>query len=260
MQIQADDARVLAALEQLVRTTPQYSTGVVSLPFGAVQYVDPVSLRIQYDEVFVQHLYDFETASTKPRIVDCGGNIGLTVVRFKQLYPHANVTVFEADPTICLALATNVDSLALPDVRVVCAAAWVRDGQMEFVVEGGEGGRLAEKGDIRVETVRLADTITQRVDLLKLDIEGAEWDVLADLCDSGALRLVDKLICEFHGRRGNREALGSLLSKVSSLGFNFTFPWSFCEPGLAGESDPTPFRFAADGKFISFLYAWQPTS
>ena len=38
----------------------------------------------------------------------------------------------------------------------------------------------------------------QHIDVLKLDIEGAEYEVIADLCSSGRIRQVDQLLVEFH--------------------------------------------------------------
>lgn len=253
----SDSVKVLTELDHLARETPRYSPGRVELPFGTLRYVDPHSLRVQYEEIFIQKLYDFRSGGKYLRIVDCGGNIGLSVVRFKQLYPDSCVTVYEADPSIGEVLAENVQALGLSDVDVVSAGVWTETGEMKFVVEGGEGGRLAKDGRIAVPTIRLADMMTEPVDLLKLDIEGAEWEVLEDLFATGSMGKVRRMICEFHARRGKREALGSLLDRLANLGFAFTLPWSFCEPGLAGDPEPTPFQFASDGKFIAFLYAWQ---
>lgn len=240
-----------------MRAQPEYSHGSFEFSFGNLHYVDPVSLRILYEEVFVRKLYDFRTDVPAPVIVDCGGNVGFTVLRFKQLYPESRVTVYEADPAICCVLKENVRTLGLTGVEVVCAGVWHSDGEFGFVTEGGDGGRLAQEGNVRVPTLRLADRLKDPVDLLKLDIEGGEWEVLADLCDSGALDRVNHLIVEFHGRRGNRHAFGRLLCQIAEAGFDFTFPWSSCEPGLPGDPEPTPFPYARDGKYICFLQAWR---
>lgn len=248
----------LERLDRLARTQPGYTHGSFRFSFGKLDYVDPVSLRILYEEVFVRKVYDFRTDAPAPVIVDCGGNIGFTVLRFKQLYPESRVTVYEADPAICRVLKENVRTLGLVGVEVVCAGVWCEDGEMDFVAEGGDGGRLVEGGNARVRTIRLADRLKDPVDLLKLDIEGAEWEVLADLCDSGALDRVSHLIVEFHGRRNHRYTFGRLLSQIAEAGFDFTFPWSYCEPGLPGDREPTPFPYAKDGKYICFFQAWRP--
>lgn len=244
-------------LRQLSLASPRYRPGRFRFSFGEIEYVDAETLAIQYQEIFRDKLYDFSTAETRPFIVDCGGNIGLSVIRFKQLYPDCEIICYEADPKICDVLRGNLGALGYSDVKVESAAVWTNSGTAKFVVEGGEGGRLAAEGTLTVPAVRLADQIARKVDLLKMDIEGAEWAVLDDLGRSGALRHVRNLIVEFHGWTKEGRTLGNILTSLVEFGFTYTFPWSFCEPGLAGPNEPTPFAYAKDAKFILFLHAWR---
>jgi len=248
----------MARLERLTAEQERFTSGRFEFPFGKIEYVDPLTLGIQYREIFVDRLYDFSAETKDPFIIDCGGNIGLSVVRFKIQYPESRVLTYEADPNIYRVLVRNLATLGYSDVQVECAAVWIANGLAQFSVEGGEGGRLSPEGQLAVKTTRLADRIAGKVDLLKLDIEGAEWAVLEDLCSTGSLRHVRKLIVEFHGWVQEARALGRILAALAEFGFFCTFPWSFCEPGLAGPPDPTPFVYAKDAKFILFLHAWQP--
>lgn len=245
-------------LEALAECEERYTSGQFLFPFGQIEYVDPFTLCIQYKEIFIDRLYDFSTDKERPFIIDCGGNVGLSVIRFKLQHPGSRVLVFEADPRICRVLQNNLASLGLADVQIECAAVWTSDGVAQFAAEGGEGGRLSSDGKLTVPTVRLADRFTAEVDLLKLDIEGAEWALLQDLYQTEALARVDNLIVEFHGWPNEARSLGKILTALDQLGFAFTFPWSFCEPGLIGPPEPTPFSYVKDGKFILFLHAWRP--
>jgi FkbM family methyltransferase len=248
---------VLADLESLARSVPRFKPGEYAFPFGTLQYVDAFTLPIQYKEIFLDGLYDYETSSTSPLILDCGGNIGLSVIRYKQRHPSSRVVVFEADPNICAVLRSNLQAMGFHDIEIVEAAAWINDGFAAFVVEGAEGGHLGVDGNITVPTVRFARWFEEPVDLLKLDIEGGEWRVLEDLLSSGAMRTVENAIIELHGRSSEGGALGRILQGLDESGFSFTFPWSFCEPGLFGAAEPTPFPYVTDAKYISFVHAWR---
>lgn len=44
-----------------------------------------------FEEIFIGREYYFETKSAAPRIVDCGSNIGMSVIYFKWIYPEAEL-------------------------------------------------------------------------------------------------------------------------------------------------------------------------
>ena len=245
-------------LDRFTGRERRYKPGQFRFPFGSVSYVDGPSLRYQYQEIFIQRCYDFETVGTAPVIIDCGGNVGMSVIRFKQLYPEAKITVFEADPEIALVLSGNVANLGLRDVIVVNAAAWDRNGQVSFKAEHADGGRIEDAGSLqRVKAVRLADLITGPVDMLKMDIEGAEYAVIQDLCETGRIAHVNRFVCEIHGRDKQSEQLGEVLSALTRAGLSLTFNFARSAPDMPGNDSPTPFTSVPDGKFLLHLYAWR---
>jgi FkbM family methyltransferase len=247
-------ARLIAAVAQ----QPRYTPGSFSFPFGPVQYVDGASLRGQYFELFMQREYDFICAHTTPRIFDCGANVGLSVIAFKQRYPHSHITAFEADPTIAATLRTNIENLNLAGVTVVQAAVWNQTGDVSFAADGADAGRISDQPDAcSVPAVRLADYITETVDMLKLDIEGAEYAVLQDLCDTGTIAHVQRIICEFHGWGPVAGQMGRLLDALQQTGFAMTFTYARSAPDLPGAAEPTPFPVVRDGKYLLRMYAWK---
>jgi FkbM family methyltransferase len=237
---------------------PRYTAGEFRFPFGVLQYVDSTSLKFQYLEIFVQRIYDFDARCENPVIIDCGANVGLSVIWFKQRYPNSRIIAFEADPVITEVLRANVATLGLKKVEIVDAAVWDSTGKAGFVSDGADGGRIAFQGAQKIiNTVRLAEVITEPVDLLKLDIEGAEYVVLQDLCKAGKIEQVEHLICEIHGQRENKGRLIDLLKALREHRFSFTFNYARCAPDLPGEAEPTPFPVVCDGKFLLHLYAWR---
>jgi FkbM family methyltransferase len=245
-------------LRRFTERTARYRPGSFKFSFGEIEYVDAASLQSQYREIFVERGYDFRSDNDHPVIFDCGGNVGLSVVRFKELYPNARIKVFEADPHIAALLQRNVDRLRLTDVTVVPAAVWDCNGQVGFVRDGADSGHVsASKADATVAAVRLADAIGEKVDLLKLDIEGAEFPVLHDLHQTGTLSRVQRLICEVHVRPDERTSVGDLFALLEQRDFRISVRHARTAPDLPGvEADPT-FSGLASSKYLLHLYAWR---
>src|SRR5262245_55665784 len=80
--------RALAKILRIQRYR-SFSTDLLGVPITAV---DSGSFVNTYAEIFQRELYRFHTDSAGPKILDCGANIGLAVIYFKRLYPHARIT------------------------------------------------------------------------------------------------------------------------------------------------------------------------
>lgn len=253
-----DEKETFARISWNIGRQPRHTPGHFQFPFGDLRYADALVLKYQYREIFVQRGYDFACSHDSPLILDCGGNLGLSVVWFKRRYPKCRVTVFEADPSIAEILTSNMAALKLKDVEIVQAAVWNQTGTVSFVADGTDAGRInVRSGDRKVRSIRLADFITEPVDLLKLDIEGAEYCVVADLYGTGKLHLVNRLICEIHSRPEERCQIAALLSALVEDGFKISFNHARSAPDLGGDAEPTPFPSVPDGKCLLHLYAWR---
>ena len=254
----ATAAETDARLAWLAARTPRYRPGDFAFSFGPFRYIDALSFRWQYREIFVHRGYDFQCARPDPVIFDCGSNVGLSVIAFKQRHPRARITAFEADQAIAEVLGSNLSTAGFGDVTVVTAAAWVSEGAVRFSRDSADSGRVdLEAGDETVPAIRLADFVRERVDLLKLDIEGAEYAVIEDLCRTRKIEQIDKIVCEVHGRSPDKEAVGRILTRLVDEGFTFSVGRARPAPDLAGRPESTPFAFTPDGKFLLQLYAWR---
>jgi FkbM family methyltransferase len=166
---------------------------------------------VTFRQVFVHRTYYCEIESGSPRIIDCGGNIGMSVLYWKYLYPEARITVFEPSREVKEILKENIGRNNLADIEVVEAALSGEDGHAEIYIRGttAVGNTLKlpiwettqTKGDdvfYTVPTKRLSPYITEPLDILKLDVEGNEGIVLQDLAASGALKYVQECVMEYH--------------------------------------------------------------
>jgi FkbM family methyltransferase len=188
-----------------------------------VAFADPLSFLSAYEEIFVDEDYRFVADRPDPVILDCGANVGLSVLYFKRLYPDARITAFEPDPHLFALLSRNVEAARLQNVSLEAKAVWTQAGSLEFWMHGGLSGRLAGgasgEGIVKVDTIRLRDRLDGPIDLLKMDIEGAEVDVLADCADR--LTVVRSLVLEYHSAISGPQRLAELLEILRGAGFRY---------------------------------------
>ena len=62
--------------------TPRYQDLTVDLGGLPFKIADGPSFYWSFREIFVDRIYSFQSASTSPRILDCGANYGTSVVFF----------------------------------------------------------------------------------------------------------------------------------------------------------------------------------
>jgi len=184
---------------------------------------DTLAFIWQFYEIYVEEFYCFPTKNNqKPVIFDCGANMGLSCMYFKQKYPSSKILAFEADPEIANILKLNIENTDLKDVTLIPKAVWTHGDGIEIVSDGADGGSAFTEGTkIKVPSVRLRDWIDKEseIDMLKMDIEGAETDVLKDCGES--LRKVKNLFVEFHSFRGQEQTLSDILKLLEELKFRY---------------------------------------
>lgn len=118
-----------------------------------------------------------------PCAMDLGANIGMFGAWFLSRHPEGRVTAYEADPANARVHALTVGAnRARADWEVIAAAAGTRSGDVRFVSGQATNSHLAAEGELAAITVPEHDVLSRAgdFDLLKVDIEGAEWALLAD--------------------------------------------------------------------------------
>jgi len=201
---------------------PRYTEAEVSILGKKIKIADAPSFLFMYDEIFRNEIYKFKTEAEKPFIIDCGANIGLSVIYCKNLFPSAEIIGFEPDPKIFAILENNIKSFGYDNIKLEQKAVYSEETEINFYSEGADGGRMAEKTDdkiIKVKTARLRDYLNRPVDFLKIDIEGAETDVIKDCAD--LLPNVKNLFVEYHSFADKKQELTQLLSALENAGLRY---------------------------------------
>ncbi|GAA4464470.1 hypothetical protein GCM10023189_43730 [Nibrella saemangeumensis] len=183
---------------------------------------DALSFVWQYKEIFVDEFYRFNTQQPAPVIFDCGANIGMSVAYFRKQYPNARVVAFEADPKISAILQQNLSRNQIANLEVVNKAVWVNNDGILFGSEAADSSSIySQSPKSFIPSVRLHDYLVResRIDMLKIDIEGAETDVLDDC--RHALSHVQNLFVEFHSYIGQPQSLGRVVQIIEENGFRY---------------------------------------
>jgi FkbM family methyltransferase len=202
--------------------------GLVGFKFS---YLDFEALRYAFDEIFINLDYSFKAEVEKPRIIDCGSNIGLSIAFFKKLFPQAEITAFEPNKQAFAVLEENIRNNGWQKVQLHQNALSGSSGIMDFYSDPDHSGSL-KMSLVRermpgiaepVEAVLLSDFIDEEVDFLKLDVEGAEESVLRDLSQTGKLRRIREMVVEYHHHiQKGTDALSTLLSLLENNDFGYS--------------------------------------
>src|SRR5436190_13456476 len=141
-----------------------------------------------FEQMFDEGHYELprEIAASLPSgevtAVDLGANVGMFGLWLRSRFPQARITAFEPDPDNARVLSQTAAANARNgDWRVVEAAAGNRDGEITFVTGDFTNSRVAEAGEAGT-AVPLVDVFPffDDADFVKIDIEGAEWDLTSD--------------------------------------------------------------------------------
>lgn len=157
----------------------------------------PVSMTLRshtgditiFYEVFCREAYRLDRDRIDPAkvtaIVDAGANIGTSSLYFATRYPDARVIAVEPNPDNFAMLVAN--TAAEPRITPVQACITGLPGQEVFIGTSGPGWghQMNTTGEgVKVRGMSLAELMGERrldrIDLLKIDIEGAEREVFAN--------------------------------------------------------------------------------
>lgn len=164
-----------------------------------------------YKKIFIDKEYEFVTERSPAVIVDAGANIGLASIYFANKYPQAKIISIEPEQTNFDLLKANI--APYPKILPIQAALWNCTKDVELIDPGlGKWGfvtasQYTEAGEIGSKCHRITaltvnrlmeDFGLDRIDILKIDIEGAELEVFQDT--SQWLNRVDAIVIELHER------------------------------------------------------------
>jgi FkbM family methyltransferase len=149
-------------------------------------------------------------------VLDIGANIGLFTLAARRQFPKAEIHCYEPNPSVLGHLRAHCASVG---ARLHESAVGKTNGVVSLDISGDSMHTVtnaAASGGVPLESFSSVIASVGAVDLLKLDCEGAEWDIFE--C-TDAWRAVRSLTMEYHLWAKAGSTTDSLRRQLSGLGF-----------------------------------------
>ena len=196
-------------------------------------------------EIFLNQIYSF-TKSTDQKLkgvskekngreeitlIDLGANIGIATAYFKNKYPNVRMIAIEASPINYNQLIKNIEFNKFKNIGTINKFVSRKNGQISFHHHKrkpggsfGEGYRFADPNELEkfdVETIKIDDVIKGLKNIvIKIDVEGAEYEILEDLASSENVAEVLEITAEVSTfNQMDYEKLNKVLNSFYHLGF-----------------------------------------
>jgi FkbM family methyltransferase len=135
------------------------------------------------------------------------------------MVPSSKIIAFEPDLEIFSVLEHNTRCFDPSELEIHNKAVWTEETKLSFQPNGADGGRLLNHGKQSVCAVKLSDYLQTKVNMLKIDIEGAEKFVLPSIAQN--LKNVEHLFLELHVEEKEPELLEHTCQLLRKQGFRF---------------------------------------
>jgi len=213
-----------------IRLRPRHADGGTTA--GADCYFRPTASDLHVlREVFVHRAYDYpyqDVVGPVRRVLDLGSNIGVSCMYFSLRFPQAELVCVEPVPENVSVLEHNAQSNRLPwRIEAVAVAAavgeadlyasrwWASSSTTKTVAQARTAlphrpeSFLASWVD-QVPATTVDDLLDRAgwdtVDIVKMDIEGAEREVLLDVAPRW-LKRVEALVLDIHAKYVPRDLI-----------------------------------------------------
>lgn len=182
-----------------------------------VQFPDEQGVRVAFSELIFGDCYDLEQVKQPIKtVLDIGANVGIFALAARQAFPDATIHSYEPNPHLeqYLKVQTEAAHSQYYMEAVACKDGYVALNFHEDSVQ--TTSRVDAASSIPAVAFRKAvDRLGGSVDFVKVDCEGAEWQLWQD---QGAWKNVKYLSTEYHIQDGHTHDEAYLT--VTNLGFD----------------------------------------
>jgi len=190
---------------QFKKNEPEKEKQINIIGYKISFYNYPILIN-QFEEIFIYKSYHFESNKDSPIIFDCGSNIGISILYFKNFHPASRIIAFEPDPENFRLLKKNIEQNNFSEVILHNCALGKEDGSCQlFNTKAGQSSlnssiysNGSEGNFIEVSMKKLSTFITEEIDFLKMDVEGAEGEIIPEISEAGKLSSISELVIEYH--------------------------------------------------------------
>lgn len=155
------------------------------------------------------------------KIVDLGANVGYSCMYWCKKYPECRVTALEPHPRHVGLMKENLARNGMLDrVNVVAAAAGSKERNLYLTDAQTSSAVTAEASDLEIRVLdvfQISELALGSIDLLKIDIEGGEYELLSD--PRFAELNVRTLVIEWHNTPQYPDGKTWCIEKLQELGY-----------------------------------------
>lgn len=162
-----------------------------------------------------------------PTILDCGGHIGCFTMYVKSHYPNTKIFTMEPVPDNLKLLNVNIGLNKLKNVKVIPFALYGNSGRFYIDLSGKQFDAVSvttekpsHENFVTIDALTLDEVLLQnqisKVYLLKMDIEGAEYNIFQHSLES-LCKNVKRIIMEFHPA-GDTEKRNEIVNRLCTDG------------------------------------------
>lgn len=155
-------------------------------------------------QVFLAKSYDIYYGIEPKVIIDCGANIGLTSIYFKNRFPNAKIIAIEPELSNFELLKKNTEKYS----NIFCIKSGVWNKSTDLIIKDGSTGKwgfvvkeVNYQSNDTIPAISINEIIDiyniDQIDILKIDIEGSEKELFETNFENW-LRITKVLIIELH--------------------------------------------------------------
>jgi FkbM family methyltransferase len=190
---------------KLFGTRPLFKTKVAGIKHPVYVRIATTDASVLRQVLMEQH-YNMSFKMVPKIILDAGANIGLSAVYFANKYPDATIIALEPESSNFLLLQKNISPY--PQIKSLQAALWKESGHINLIdpSNGHHGFQTVEGKTNDCARSWLVEALTvdgimsrmglRTIDILKIDIEGAEKEVFENSADW--IDKIEVIMAELH--------------------------------------------------------------
>jgi FkbM family methyltransferase len=228
-------ATLVRRLARLTGAPSQFNARIQNLTFG-IDLHERVSRTLYLFRDFEADVTALLLSLLKPgdTMLDVGANFGyFSLLAAQRLGPSGRVLAFEPDPRNIARLRANLQVNGITNVTVIPKAVYDQAGTLTLnlatddednlgsssLIAAGHGRQPLEVPVVRLDDLLPAEGI-EHVELVKMDIEGAEIGALEGARESLRAGRIDRILLEFHQSILGPEKLRQTLDSMHKQGFD----------------------------------------
>jgi FkbM family methyltransferase len=198
----------------------------INIKKTVLEFSDEDPIFNNYNEFFVDKIYDDLNLKNLNICFDIGSNVGL-FTKYLKLNNCNKIFCFEPNKTAFNSLQKNLKDES--ELELFNLAVSYNNESLRLYIDDNNS-LISSAHDVKnnyydVETITLKDIFErnkiQKVDFVKIDIEGMEFDLIENLEES-IFKKIDKFLIEYHDFyfTDGIQKLEKLKSKLNRMGYN----------------------------------------